>query len=92
MEPAAEQGQRQAIKDMMTEYLIKQGRVPEDLAANGATRVEDLGIDSLDMVEMLYEVEEKYGIRVDDTGQLKTMTLDELTDLLHSLVTGKATA
>ena len=91
MEPAAEH-QRQAIKDMMTDYLVKQGRVPEDVAANGATRVEDLGIDSLDMVEMLYEVEEKYGIRVDDMDQLKTMTLDELTDLLHSLVTQKASA
>lgn len=92
MEQAAGQVQRQAIKDMLTDFLVTQGHVPEDLAANGATRVEDLDLDSLDMVEMVYEVEEKYGIRIDDMNQLRGMTIEGLIGFLHALVVKKAAA
>lgn len=90
MEQATEQVQRQALKDMVTEFLVKQGQVPQDVAAKGDARIEDLGIDSLSMVEMVYEVEEKYGIQVEDMNQLKGMTIDELVDFMQVLVGKKA--
>ena len=84
--------QQQKIKEMMIDYLVKQEGIPEEVVANGATKVEDLGIDSLNIVEMLYEIEDKYGIRVENLNALKDMTLDALAEFLGSLATGKAVA
>lgn len=92
MEQVVEQVQKEKIKEMMVEYLVKQEGIPEEIAANGATKVEDLDIDSLNIVEMLYEIEDKYGIRVEDLSQLKDMTIDAMASFLSSLAMNKAAA
>ncbi len=84
--------QQKKIKEMMIDYLVKQEGIPEEMASNGTIKVEDLGIDSLDIVEMLYEVEEKYGIRVENLTAMKDMTLDALAEFLGGLVNHKAIA
>lgn len=80
------------IKELMVDYLVNQGGVPADVASNGSVKVEDLGIDSLSMVEMLYEVEDKYGIHVENLTALKDMTIDAMVDFLCSLAQKPVTA
>lgn len=84
--------QKEKIKEMMIDYLVNQEGIAKEVVANGATKVEDLGIDSLNIVEMLYEIEDKYGIRVDNLNSLKDMTLDALAEFLGSLAFNKAAA
>lgn len=87
-----QQVQKDHIKEMMVEYLVKQEGIPMELASNGETRVEDLDIDSLNIVEMLYEIEDKYGIRVDNLEVLKDMTIDAMAGFLSSLAANKVAA
>ncbi|RZI44842.1 acyl carrier protein [Herbaspirillum sp. HC18] len=92
MEQVVEQSQKVKIKGMMVEYLMTVEGIPEEIAMNGETRVEDLGIDSLNIVEMLYMIEDKYGIRVDNLGVLKDMTIDAMAEFLNSLAASKVAA
>ena len=92
MEQLIEQAQKEQIKEMMVDYLVKQEGIPTEIASNGETRVEDLDIDSLNIVEMLYEIEDKYGIRVDNLEVLKDMTIDAMANFLSALAANKAAA
>jgi acyl carrier protein len=84
--------QKETIKEMMVQYLVTQEGIPREVATNGATKLEDLDIDSLNILEMLYEFEDQYGFRIEDLGQVKDMTLDSLASFLHSLALGRVTA
>jgi acyl carrier protein len=92
MEQVAEQSQKEKIREMMIEHLVKVEGIPEEIASNGETRVEDLNIDSLNIVEMLYNIEDKYGIRVENLGALKDMTINAMVDFLNSLAVSKVSA
>lgn len=92
MEQVVAPVQKENIQEMMVDYLVNHEGIPEEIAANGATRVEDLNIDSLNIFEMLYEIEEKYGIRVEDLNQIKDMTIDAMASFLSSLAMNKAAA
>jgi acyl carrier protein len=88
MEQALEQDQQEQttkIRELMVDYLVNQGGIAADVVANGSVKVEDLGVDSLSMVEMLYEIEDKYGIRVENLTVLKDMTIDSMVEFLNSL-------
>ena len=85
MEQLPELEQTNNIRALMVDYLVNQGGIPAEVAANGSLKVEDLGVDSLSMVEMLYEVEDKYGIRVENLTALKDMTIDAMVEFLSVL-------
>jgi acyl carrier protein len=80
------------IRELMVDYLVNQGGIAAEVVANGATKVEDLGVDSLSIVEMLYEIEDKYGIRVENINALKDMTIDAMVDFLNSLANANKAA
>ena len=92
MEQVTDQEQSAKIRELMIDYLVNQGGVSADMVANGSVKVEDLGVDSLSIVEMLYEIEEKYGIRVDNITALKDMTIDAMVEFLGVLANKKVTA
>jgi len=54
------------ILDMIKEILAKQLKVDADTIDEDTNIVEDLGADSLDVVEMLMTIEEEYGVVVPD--------------------------
>jgi acyl carrier protein len=92
MEQVVALSQKEKIKEMMVEYFVKVEGIAEEIATNGETRVEDLNIDSLNIVEMLYNIEDKYGIRVDNLSVLKDMTINTMAEFLNSLATSKTAA
>ena len=66
--------------------LVKQlGKKPETVT--DATRIrEDLGADSLDVVEILMTVEEKYGIVVPDDVVMSIKTVGDLRAMIKNMV------
>ncbi|MDE2617006.1 MAG: acyl carrier protein [Burkholderiales bacterium] len=65
---------RQIIKD----FVIQQFNVDPTVFDQPDLKVSDLGLDSLGVVEMLFEVEDLYGFQVDDPARYGSMSFDEM--------------
>ena len=61
--------------DKVTELLASQLNIAQDKVKPESRLIEDLGADSLDMIEMLMALEENFGISVPDekSAELKTV-------------------
>ena len=70
---------REEIKARLAE-LSHRDSVDEAIA------IRDLGLDSLDVVETLLELEEKYGVAFDDIDMSKLVTVKDLLDAIESKV------
>lgn len=76
----------------MNEKLIKiiadqLGADPDDVRPE-ARLVEDLGADSLDMVELIMAVEEEFGIEVPDEDAESLATVGQIADYLERRLRG----
>ncbi len=54
------------ITEKVIEVLADKGSVEKDKIKPDSSLVDDLGMDSLDAVEMVFEFEEQYGIQIPD--------------------------
>lgn len=54
--------------------------------------LEDLGISSLDLISMLFELEEKYGVVIEEGDMPQMSTLGEMVDFLLGRINAEATA
>lgn len=77
---------------MMIQYLVESQGVPAEVATDGNAKVESLGLDSLSLLEMLFEVEQKFGLRVENLAPLKDMTIDGMAEFLAGLQVQSAAA
>jgi acyl carrier protein len=72
-------------------YLAQKPKESLD-ALPGSTRlIEDLGCDSLTMMDTVFMVESLFDIKIDDSELPRIVTLDDLRDHLRRLVKGSAT-
>ena len=68
------------IKKMVAEQLgININKIEDD-----SRLIEDLGADSLDMVEMLLKLEEEMGVSVSDEDSMKIKTIKDIANLINS--------
>ena len=58
---------------------IERARIKSDVT------LQDLGADSLDMVEIIMKVEEEFAIEVDDEKAEQLKTLDDVVNYVHDL-------
>jgi acyl carrier protein len=77
------------LRQVIDEFLLAQGTISPEQLADPALKMTDLGLDSLGVVEMLFEVEDRYGIHVDDVMQFQTMTLDQVAAHMEQIVRAK---
>ena len=63
-------------------YLSEQLDIPAE-EMNRNTTFESLHLDSLDMVEMVMDMEEELGVDFDMDGKLEVSTIGELADLIE---------
>jgi acyl carrier protein len=77
------------LRQIIDEFLLAQGTITPEQLADPAIRMTDLGLDSLGVVEMLFEVEDRYGIHLDDVMQFKEMTLNEVVAHMEKIVRDK---
>ncbi len=69
------------IKEMLVEKL----GISEDKITLESEIVKDLGVDSLDLVEMLLSMEENFGITISDDQTESIKTVKDIVDIIDSL-------
>ncbi len=64
-----------ALFDEVRDIIVEQLHVPPEKVTEDARYIEDLGADSLDTVELVMAIEEKFGIEVPDEDAQKLETV-----------------
>lgn len=67
------------IQNLLSEQL----GVSKDKITKESRVIEDLGADSLDVVELLMTMEDEFGITVDDEDAIKLKTIGDILSLIE---------
>ena len=70
--------------EKIMDLLAKQLRIDVNTLSPDTNIIEDLGADSLDVVEMLMAVEENFGISVSDEEAITLKTISDVADFIES--------
>jgi len=73
-----------ALIDDIKEVVVEQLSVSVDEVKEDAKFVEDLGADSLDVVELVMALEEKFDIEIPDDEAEKIQTLNDVVAYIES--------
>lgn len=74
--------ERQDILDGFADVAAEQLGITADKVTEEARFAEDLGLDSLDLVEFVMEVEEKFSVKIDDDELKGVLTVGQAVDLV----------
>ena len=74
------------VFDRIKEALISQFEVDPEKISRETDIMNDLGADSLDLVELIMTLEEEYGVSVTDESVYEHKTVGEITDYIETLV------
>ena len=80
-----EDGIAERVKKIIEEQLM----VDESEITAEATFIDDLGADSLDVVEMIMELEDEFGIEIPDEDAEKLTTVGKAIEYIKGLVEQK---
>ncbi len=72
-----------ALFDEVKEVIVEQLNVSPDEVKPEANFVEDLGADSLDVVEMIMALEEKFEIEIPDSDAENIKTVQDVVDYIE---------
>ena len=71
------------VIDEIKQILAKQLRIDANTINDNSNIIEDLGADSIDLVELLMTIEEKKGIVVSDEDAVKLKTVKDVSDYIE---------
>ena len=77
---------REEIDEKVREFLIEDLEVEEDVINPEARLKDDLGIDSLDFVDIVVIVEKKFGFKIKPEEMAGVITLKDFCDYIESKV------
>lgn len=72
------------ISEKVVEMLASQLNLEKAKLVPNARLIEDLGADSLDMVEMLMLVEEEFGISIPDEDAMNLKTVEDIVKYIEA--------
>ncbi|MGA3085358.1 MAG: acyl carrier protein [Thermodesulfobacteriota bacterium] len=72
------------IEEKVRAIICEQLSVPEEDVVTKASFVDDLGADSLDLVEMIMAMEEAFNISIADEDAEKIKTVQDAIDYIHA--------
>lgn len=75
----------EAIFNELKEIIVEQLAVDPEEVTLEASFVEDLNADSLDLVELIMEIEEKFGVEVPDDDAEKIVTVADAINYIQEL-------
>ena len=70
--------------EKIKELLAKQLRIDIDTIADASNISEDLGADSLDVVEMLMAIEDDLGVIISDDDAVRLKTVRDVADYIEA--------
>ena len=74
------------IFDKVKEIIIEQLGVPETAITAEASFIDDLGADSLDIVELIMALEEEFDLEIPDSDAEKVVTVGDVVDYIKENV------
>ena len=74
---------RERIVKIVNEFLIDEFEIEEDLVKGDARLVDDLGIESLDFVDIVVIIEKEFNFKVKREEMSDVRTLDDLYDYIE---------
>lgn len=74
------------IYETVRELLARQLEIDPALIGPNTDILEDLGADSLDIVELVMAIEEEYDIVITDERAQNVRTVEQLVDMLESII------
>lgn len=77
---------RTEIDEKVREFLIDDLEIDEEKIAPEALLKDDLGIDSLDFVDIVVIVEKKFGFKIKPEEMTEVKTLNQFNDYIQSKV------
>ena len=72
------------VKEKVKSLIASQLNIPVEKVEDSSRLVEDLGADSLDIVEMLMTLEEEFGISIPDEETANMKTVAEIVKVIES--------
>ena len=69
--------EQEEVYSKLKEIIVEQLAVDPDEVSMEASFIDDLNADSLDLVELIMEIEEKFGIQVPDDAAEKIKTVGD---------------
>lgn len=77
------------IYDRIKDALVAQFEIDPAKITRETDVVNDLGADSLDLVELIMTLEEEYGISVTDESIYERRTVGEIADFIETLISNR---
>ncbi len=75
-----------ATEDKIKEIIVEQLGVSADEAVSEASFIDDLGADSLDIVELVMAIEEEWGLEIPDDDAEKIQTIQDAINYVEERV------
>jgi acyl carrier protein len=82
-------GGKMALSDDVKNIIIEQLHVTPEKVTDTASFVEDLGADSLDIVELVMAFEEKFGVQIPDEDSAKIAKVSDAVTYLETKIAQK---
>ncbi len=70
------------VFDKVKEIIVEQLGVAEDSVTTEASFIDDLGADSLDIVELIMALEEEFDMEIPDADAEKVVTVGDVVDYI----------
>ncbi len=74
-----------AVEAKMIDIIVEQLSVEKDKVVSGASFVDDLGADSLDLVELIMAMEEEFDVEIPDEEAEKIVTVQNAIDFVAKI-------
>ena len=74
------------VFDKVKEIIVEQLGVAENSVTEEASFIDDLGADSLDIVELIMALEEEFDIEIPDSDAEKVVTVSDVVDYIKENV------
>lgn len=80
--------EKSEIQKKLTEIIAKHASVSPSVITTEKHMKADLGLDSLDVAEMVYEIEEQFGVSIADDSAEKIQRVGDAVEFIHKSLGG----